>query len=135
VHQRRGRVVEQLTVVDAQQEPARSGALGQRVARAGQQLDALRQAAVRGRKQRREGPQRDRPRRAGRPRPLHRTALRLRELRGLGREPRLADPGGPGDHDPARRTARERITDEPKLGFAPRERPPHERSLIRGRPN
>ena len=53
-----------------------------------------------------------------------------RELRGLGREPRLADPGRPGDHDAARRAARERLADEPKLGVAPGERPPHARSLI-----
>ena len=130
VHQRRGRVVEQLTVVDAQQEPARSGALGQRVARTGQQLDALRQAAVRGRKQRREGPQRDRPRRPRRAYPVHRTALRARELRGLAGEPRLADPGRPGDHDAARRITRERFADEPELGVAPYQRPAHARSVI-----
>jgi hypothetical protein len=39
-----------LPIVDAQHQAAAGGALGQRVARAGQQLDALRQAALEGRK-------------------------------------------------------------------------------------
>ena len=40
MHQRRGGVVEQLAVVHAHDEPATGGALGQRLPRAGEQLDA-----------------------------------------------------------------------------------------------
>ena len=50
------RVVEQLPVVHAQDEPAAGGALGQRLAGAAQQLDAV----AGGRQQRREGAERDR---------------------------------------------------------------------------
>jgi hypothetical protein len=130
VHERRRSVVEQLAVVDAQHEPAPGGALGQRVAGAGQQLHSRGQWTPGRRQQRRERPERDRPRRAGRPHPLDRAALSARQFRGLGREPRLADAGGPGDHDTACGTARHRLTDEPQLGVAPRERPPHVRSVI-----
>ena len=47
MHKRRRRVVEQLAVVDAQHEPPPGGALGQRLTREGEELDALRRAGLR----------------------------------------------------------------------------------------
>jgi hypothetical protein len=130
MHQRGRGVVEQVPVVDAQHQAAPRGALDHRVPGPRQQLGALRQAPVVDRKQGRERAEGDRARRAGRSDPLDRTALRRRELGGLGGQPRLAHAGRPGEHDATRRAARERIADQPQLGVAPGERPAHARSLI-----
>jgi len=129
MHQRRRRVVEQLPVVDAQHEPAPGGALGERVTRTGQQLHALgRGWSVAGRSAANAPSGIDRAERDAR---THSTAQPCaRELSGLGRQPRLADPGRPGDHDATRGAPRQRFADQPKLSLAPGERPPHGQSLI-----
>jgi hypothetical protein len=95
MHEGRRWIVEELPVVDAQDEPAAGGALGQRLARAGQQLGSLRQARVRGRQQRGERSEGDRARRAGRPYPLHRAALCCRTFAGLGTSRVLPSPACP----------------------------------------
>ena len=127
VDQRRRAVVEGVSVVHAQHEPAP----GERVAGQREPLDAGRRGV---RHERGEGAQGDRGGRARRPHPLDLAAERRRELRALEREPRPADPGRPGDDHAAGRSAGEEVPDGGELAIAPHQRP-HERSLTaRGRP-
>ena len=125
VDERGGSAVEQLSVVDAQDQPAPGRALGQRVAGLREPLGASGQR--RRRQQRGERAERERGRGTRRAHPRH---LGVRALRGRGDEPGLADPGRAGHHDAAGRAARQRLGDERELGSAPCERPPHARSLI-----
>ena len=102
MHERRGGIVEQLPVVDAEHEPSPARAIDERMTRPRQHVRAIRAAWIGRGQQRGERPQRDRCRRARRPYPLHGTAARARHARDLAGQPRLADTRGPGDHDAVR---------------------------------
>jgi hypothetical protein len=130
VHERRGRVVERVPVVDAEHQAGAGGPLGQRVTRSGQELDALPRADGGGRQHGSEGPQRDGRRRSRRANPFDRAAPGGDELGGLDGQPRLADTGGTGDDDAARAGVRQGLRDDAHLGFAPLQRPPHAQSVI-----
>jgi hypothetical protein len=129
MHERRRTLIEQVTVIDAQHEPAHAGSLRQRLSHTRQQVHAGARAAARRRQQRGERPQRDRRRRPRRPHPLHRTTSRAGGLRDLIRQPRLADPRRPRDDYTARCVTCEQPADEAQLILAPYQRPQHTLSV------
>ena len=128
MHQRRGRVVEPLPVVDAHHEPALARRLDQRPAGTREQLGLRRRDALR-RQQRRERAERDRRRRPRGPHPPDRAVLGLGQAGGLDRQPRLADAGRARHHDAARRPVGEKRADGVELSVATHQRPCHALSL------
>jgi hypothetical protein len=128
--QRARRLGAEVTVVDAQHQPAATSSLRQRAARTREQLRPASETVARRRQQRRERSQRDRRRRPRRPHPLHPAIPQLCDPRELDGQPRLADPRRPGDDHAARRAVGEQPAGESKLTVTPHQRPLHAHGLI-----
>ena len=119
VQQRRRRVVQELAVVDAQQEPAP----GQRPARPGPGQARRPRGRLGAGSNGANAPSGIERAEAVARTQATRHATGLGPRRGLAEQPGLADARRPDDHDPAGRGVRERVLDQPELGLATGEGP------------